>query len=108
MHQHSFSQGLSSFFERLTHRLRADAVHYLAFDQLVRQQFQRPTRPSLRRFSAGQGNQSLPRTGYGVGFPLTVQLLPATPDLHPAFQGRVDTLLHAAAAHPFHRRATNP
>ena len=80
MHQHSpaFLQpepaplqngGLSSFFQRLAHRFRANALYYLAFDQPVGQQFQRPTGPAFRRFSAGQGNQSLPRTGYGWASP---------------------------------------
>ena len=61
--------GLSSFFQRLAHRFSANALYYLAFDQPVGQQFQRPTGPAFRRFSAGQGNQSLPRTGYGWASP---------------------------------------
>ena len=99
MHQHSFSQGLSSFFERLPHRFRADALHYLAFDQPVGQQFQRPTGPAFRWFSAGQGNQ--------VGFPLTVQPLRTTIELPLSLQGRLNPFLHATAAHPLHRRAAN-
>ena len=103
MHQHSFSQGLSSFFQRLPHRLRADALHYLPFNQPVRQQFKRPTYPARWRFRAGQGNQSLPRTGYGVGLTLTIQLLPAPVQLLFATQGGRHSLLHTAAAYPFHR-----
>ncbi len=99
MHQHSFSQGLSSFFERLAHCFRADALHYLTFDQPVGQQFQRPTGPALRRFSAGQGNQ--------VGFPLTVQPLLPPVQLLLAPQGPLQTLFHAPPAHPFHRRTAN-
>ena len=99
MHQHSFSQGLSSFFQRLPHRFGADALHYLAFNQPVRQQFKRPTYPAQWRFGAGQGNQA--------GFPLTVQLLLTAIELLPASQGRLHTLLHTAAAYPFHRRPAN-
>ena len=94
MHQHSFSQGLSSFFQRLPHRFGADAVHYLAFNQPVRQQFKRPTYPALGRFRAGQGNQA--------GFPLTVQFLLAAIQLLLAPQSCLHTFFYAAAAHPFH------
>ena len=59
--------GFSWFFQRPTHRLRADARYYLPLDQPISQQLQRPTASSLRRWGAGHGNQSLPRTGYGVG-----------------------------------------
>ena len=95
MHQHSFSQGLSSFFQRLAHRFGTDALHYLAFNQPVRQQFKRPTGPAFRRFSAGQGNQ--------VGFPLTVQPLRTTIELPLSLQGRLNPFLQATAAHPLHR-----
>ena len=44
----------------------ADALDDVALNELVRQQPQRPTRPSLRRLCAGQGNQ--------VGFSLTIEL----------------------------------
>ncbi len=95
MHQHSFSQGLSSFFQCLAHRLGADAVHYLPLHQLISQQMQRPASPALRRLGAGQG--------YQVRFSLTVQLLRAAVDLLLASQGPLQTLLDTAAAHPFHR-----
>ena len=85
----------------------ADALHYPAFHQPVRQQLQRPTGPSLRSFGAGQRNQSLPRTGYGVGFPLTVQTLPPAVQLLLAPQSPFQTLLHTAAAYPLHRRTAN-
>ena len=45
VHQHSFSQGLSAFFQCLAHGFGADAVHYLACHQPVRQQLQRPGGP---------------------------------------------------------------
>ena len=48
VHQHSFSQGLSAFFQCLAHGFGADAVHYLACHQPVRQQLQRPGGPALR------------------------------------------------------------
>ena len=96
MHQHSFSQGLSWFFQRLAHRFSADALYYLALNQPVRQQLQRPTCPAFRRFSAGQRNR--------VSFPLSVQLLPTAIELLPASQSPLQTLLHTAAAHPLHRR----
>ena len=95
MHQHSFSQGLSSFFQRLAHRFGADAVHDLAFNQLVRQQSQGPAGPALRRLGAGQGNQ--------VSLPCTIQLPLPPVELLPAPQGCFQALLHAAAAHPLHR-----
>ena len=91
--------GLSSFFERLAHRFSADAVHYLAFNQPVRQQLQRPTSPAFRRFSAGQGNQ--------VGLSLTVQPLRTPVNLPLSSQRRLNPFLHAAPAHPFHRRTAN-
>ncbi len=94
MHQHSFSQGLSSFFERLPHRFGTDALHYLAFNQPVRQQFKCPTYPALWRFGAGQGNQ--------VGFPLTVQFLLTAVQPLLAPQICLNTFFYAAAAHPFH------
>ena len=42
-----------------------------------------------------------------MGFPLTVQLLLPPVQLLLAPQGPLHTLLHAAAAHPFHRRPAN-
>ena len=54
-----------------------------------------PTDSSLRRRRAGQGNQ--------VGLTLTIQLLPAPVQLLFATQGGRHSLLHAAAAYPFHR-----
>ena len=95
MHQHSFSQGLSSFFQCLAHGFGADAVHYLAFHQPIRQQLQRPGGPALRRLGADQGNQ--------LGFIMAVQLLGTTVKLLLASQGPLQTLLHTAAAHPSHR-----
>ena len=67
MHKPPFSQGLSSFFQRLPHRFGTDALYHLAFNEPVRHQFKRPTYPAMWRFGAGQGNQ--------VGFPFTVQFL---------------------------------
>ena len=95
MHQHAFSQGLSAFFQCLAHGFGADAVHYLAFHQPVCQQLQRPGGPALRRLGTGQGNQ--------LGFIMAVQLLGAAVQLLLAPQGPLQTLLHTAAAHPFHR-----
>ena len=100
MHQHSFSQGLSSFFQGLAHGFSADAVHYLPLHQPVRQQLQRPTGPALRRLGAGQGHQ--------VGLSPTVQLLLTAVDLLPPSQGSLDSLLNTAAAHPFHRGVAHP
>ena len=99
MHQHSFSQGLNSFFQGLAHRFGADAVHYLAPHQPVRQQLQRPAGPALRRLGAGHGHQ--------VGLTLTVQLSRTAVHLLPAAQGSLDSLLNTAAAHPFHRGAAH-
>ena len=99
MHQHSFSQGLTSFFQRLAHRLGVDAVNYLALDQPVRQQPQGPTGPAFRRFPAGQRNQ--------VGFPSAIQFPWPAALLLPAPQGRFDPFLHATAAYPFHCGAGN-
>ena len=95
MHQHSLSQGLSSFFQGLAHGFRADAVHYLPLHQPVSQQLQRPTGPALRRLGAGQDHQ--------VGLPLTIQFLRAAIDLLPPAQGCLDSLLNTTAAHPSHR-----
>ena len=66
---------------------------------------QRPTGSALRRFSPGQGNQTLPRTGYGAGFSLTLQPLLPPVQLLLAPQGPLQTLFHPAAAHPFHLRS---
>ena len=63
---------------------------------------QRPTGPAFRRFPAGQGNQSLPRTGYGVGFRSAIQFLWPAALLLLTPQGRFDPFLHATAAYPFH------
>ena len=82
-------------------------MDYLAFDQPVGQQLQRPTGLALRRFSAGQGNQSLPRTGYGVGLSLTIQPLRTPVNLPLSSQRRLNPFLQAAPAHPFHRRTAN-
>ena len=100
MHQHSFSQGLSSFFQRLAHRLGADAVHYLTLHQPVSQQLQRPTGTALRRFATGEVSQ--------VGLSLAVQLPRAAVDLLPASQGCLHSLLNTTAAHPSHRGVPNP
>ena len=94
MHQLSFSQGLSWFFQRPAHCPGADTPHYLPLHQLVSQQMQRPTGPALWWLGAGQGHQ--------VGLPLTVQLLRATVQLFLASQGPFQALFHAPPAHPFH------
>ena len=100
MHQHSFSQGLSSFFQRLAHGFGADAVHYLTLHQPVSQQLQRPTGPALRRFATGEVSQ--------VGLSLAVQLPRAAVDLLPVSQGCLHSLLNTAAAHPPHRGLSHP
>ena len=74
----------------------ADALHYLAFHQPVRQQLQRPTGPSLRSFGAGQRNQ--------VGLPRTIQLLLTPIKLLPSSQCRLNSLIYAAPTHPLHCR----
>ena len=79
MHQHCFSQDLTSFFQCLAHRLGADTVHYLTLHQPVSQRLQRPAGPSLWRLGAGDCHQS--------GFAIAVQLSPTPVDLPPAAQG---------------------
>jgi hypothetical protein len=73
MHHIFTSHGFSSFFERLPHGLRTDAVGVPQFDQFAGQQTNGPTTSSRGRLAACQRNQ--------VGFLLTIQLAVAVPRL---------------------------
>ena len=51
------------------HRFVGDGPHHSQVHHPVRHQPQIPMVVALGRRTAGQGDQSLPRTRYGVGFP---------------------------------------
>ncbi len=57
MHQPFFSQGLSAFFERLTHGLSGDRVHHPRLDEPARKQVHAPDLAPLGRSRAPQSHQ---------------------------------------------------
>ncbi len=57
MHQHFFSQGLSTFFERLAHGFVRDAVRHLLLDERVLQQMQAPAFAAIGRGAVRQGDE---------------------------------------------------
>jgi hypothetical protein len=57
MHHIFTSHGLSSFFERLPHRLRTNAIGVFQFDHFLGQQANGPTPSSGGRLATGQGDQ---------------------------------------------------
>ena len=74
MHHSFFCQGLRAFFETLAHPFVGHGRCQLQLHHLVSQQAQGPVVMPCRRRAAGQGDQSLPRTGYGWASPPVVQL----------------------------------
>src|SRR5947208_2728335 len=57
MHHIFTSHGLSSFFERLPHSLRTDAIAVLQLHELLGEQANGPAAPSGGRLATGQGDQ---------------------------------------------------
>jgi len=57
MHQHSFSHGCNSFFERLAHGLVGHRLDIPERDAAVGEQTQTPPCPSLRGRAAGERDQ---------------------------------------------------
>jgi hypothetical protein len=57
MHHIFTSHGLSSFFERLPHGFRTDALSVLQFDHFRGQQANGPPPSSGGRLATGQGDQ---------------------------------------------------
>src|SRR3712207_5967075 len=50
-------QGLSAFFQRASHRLVADRLDDLEFNELVGQELHGPAAAAFRRLAAGQSNE---------------------------------------------------
>ena len=100
MHHILLRCGLSSFFERLAHRLVRERVHVLQLDHPLGQQAQRPARLALGRPGAGQGDQ--------VGLLLAVQLARVDPRGGLGQQRRLQPLLDEPLPHPLDRCGRSP
>ena len=102
MYHSCFCRGLRVFFQPVAHSLVGHGGRQPQFHHLARQQAQGPVVMPRRRWAAGQHHQSLPRTGYGVGFPPIVQL-PVPVGLGPVPQHLFQTILGKTPFDPVHR-----
>jgi hypothetical protein len=98
IHQHCFSQGLSSFFQRLAHCFVRDGVDNLPLDQSRGQQPQGPPLSPFGRGATGQGDQ--------MGFLLAVEAPLGRGKAGPGIQGGLQPRLGEALAHPLDGRPT--
>jgi hypothetical protein len=84
---HIFTRcGLSSFFERLPHRLGTDTVGVLQFHHFLGQQADGPTPSSGRRLATGQGDQ--------VSLLFAIELAAAVPRLGTAREDSLQALFN--------------
>jgi hypothetical protein len=95
MHHIFTSHGLSSFFERLPHGLRTDAISVFQFDHFLGQQANGPTPSSGGRLATGQGDQ--------VSLLVAIDLAAAMPRLGTARENSLQALLNEGLANAIDR-----